>query len=246
MNERADANAPGAGPAVASGTLVLDDLTVSRGIGPVISHVSLAVVPGSITAVVGPNGAGKTSLLESISGVIQAGSGSAVFDGVDITKLSRRRRAKLGIVHVEQGRMIFPSLTVRENLQLASRDASVVQSTLEYFPELEKRLDSATALLSGGEQQMVVLARAFAARPKVLLIDEMSLGLAPVVFLRLLPIVQQFAATGVGVLLVEQFAQLALGISTDALVITSGRVSYAGPAARLLSDPDTLRKAYLG
>lgn len=227
-------------------TLVLDDLTVSRGIGPVISHVSLEVVPGSITAVVGPNGAGKTSLLESISGVIQAGSGSARFGGVDITRLSRRRRARLGIVHVEQGRAIFPSLTVRENLQVASREKTVIDRTIAFFPELEKRLDSPTALLSGGEQQMVVLARAFAAEPKVLLIDEMSLGLAPVVFLRLLPVVQEFAATGVGVLLVEQFAQLALGISSDALVITSGRVTYTGPAARLLEDPDTLRKAYLG
>ncbi len=227
-------------------TLVLDDLTVSRGIGPVISHVSLAVAPGSITAVVGPNGAGKTSLLESISGVIQARSGTATFGGADITRLSRRKRAKLGIVHVEQGRAIFPSLTVRENLQVASRDRATIDRTLEYFPELEKRLDAPTALLSGGEQQMVVLARAFAARPKVLLIDEMSLGLAPVVFLRLLPVVQEFAATGVGVLLVEQFAQLALGISSDALVITSGHVTYSGAAARLLDEPETLRKAYLG
>lgn len=227
-------------------TLVLDDLTVSRGIGPVISHVSLEVAAGSITAVVGPNGAGKTSLLEAVSGVIQAGSGTAHVDGVDITRLSRRRRARLGIVHVEQGRAIFPSLTVRENLQVASRDDAVIGRTLEYFPELEKRLDSPSALLSGGEQQMVVLARAFAARPRILLIDEMSLGLAPVVFLRLLPVVQQFASTGVGVLLVEQFAQLALGISTDALVVTSGRVGYSGPSQLLLDDPDTLRKAYLG
>jgi branched-chain amino acid transport system ATP-binding protein len=227
-------------------TLVLDDLTVSRGIGPVISHVTLEVPPGSITAVVGPNGAGKTSLLESISGVITASGGSARLDDLDITRLSRRRRAKAGVVHVQQGRAIFPSLTVRENLAVASRDRAVLSSTLELFPELEKRLDSPSGLLSGGEQQMVVLARAFAAQPRVLLIDEMSLGLAPVVFLRLLPIVQRIAATGVAVLLVEQFAQLALRISTDALVITSGRVTYSGSAAALLEDPALLQRAYLG
>lgn len=227
-------------------TLELHDVTVSRGIGPVISGVTLTVDPGTITALVGPNGAGKTSLLESISGVVQPSSGSIVFDGIDITRLSRRKRSALGVVHVEQGRAIFPSLTVRENLEVAARTKSDLEAALAMFPELEKRITSATALLSGGEQQMVVLARAFAARPKVLLLDEMSLGLAPVVFLRLLPIVQQISASGVGVLLVEQFAQLALNISTDALVITSGRVSYSGSAGELLRDPETLRSSYLG
>jgi len=230
----------------AANTLELTDVTVSRGIGPVISHVTLAVQSGTITAVVGPNGAGKTSLLESISGVIQASSGSIVFDGVDITRLSRRKRAALGVVHVEQGRAIFPSLTVRENLEVAARSKADLENALAMFPELEKRMTSVTALLSGGEQQMVVLARAFAARPKVLLLDEMSLGLAPVVFLRLLPIVQQISAAGVGVLLVEQFAQLALKISVDALVITSGRVSYTGSAGELLNNPNALHKSYLG
>jgi branched-chain amino acid transport system ATP-binding protein len=147
---------------------------------------------------------------------------------------------------VQQGRMIFPSLTVKENLQLTARTKADMDGALALFPELEKRLDSATVLLSGGEQQMVVLARAFAAKPKYLLLDEMSLGLAPVVFLRLIPIIQQIAQTGVGVLLVEQFAHLALKIASDALVITSGHVSYHGPAEPLLADPELLKKAYLG
>lgn len=227
-------------------TLTLDDVAISRGAGPVISHVSLTVKPGTITALVGPNGAGKTSLLESVSGIVQASTGKITFNGTDITAISRRKRAKLGIAHVEQGRAVFPSLTVRENLQITARTKSDFDGALALFPELEKRLTSATGLLSGGEQQMVVLARAFAAQPKLLLIDEMSLGLAPVVFLRLMPVVKQIAETGVGVLLVEQFAHLALKIATDALVITGGRVTYSGSAEVLLASPETLHKAYLG
>lgn len=226
--------------------LQLDGVTVSRGAGPVISDVSLAVRSGEVTAIVGPNGAGKTSLLESISGVIRPSGGTITIDGVDVTKATRGARAKQGIVHVEQGRTIFPSLTVRENLELTARTRESFDEVLAFFPELEKRLSSRSELLSGGEQQMVVLGRAFAAKPKALLIDEMSLGLAPVVFMRLIPIVQQIAATGVGVLLVEQFAHLALGIATDAYVFTSGRISYAGPAAALVGDTERLQRAYLG
>ena len=227
-------------------TLTLDDVAISRGAGPVISGVSLTLQPGTITALVGPNGAGKTSLLESVSGIVQASAGNISFNGTAITTVSRRKRAKLGIAHVEQGRTVFPSLTVRENLEITSRTKSDFDDSLALFPELEKRLTSPAGLLSGGEQQMVVLARAFAARPKMLLIDEMSLGLAPVVFLRLMPVVKQIADTGVGVLLVEQFAHLALQIATDALVITGGRVTYAGRADALLASPETLHKSYLG
>lgn len=227
-------------------SLVLNDVTVSRGIGPVISNVSFEIKPGEVTTLVGPNGAGKTSLLESISGVIGISGGSIELDGESLTKLSRRRRALAGISHVEQGRMIFPSLTVRENLKLTAKKQSDMDEALALFPELEKRMDSETILLSGGEQQMVVLARAFAAKPNYLLLDEMSLGLAPVVFLRLIPIIEQIAKTGVGVLLVEQFAHLALKIASDSLVITGGRVSYHGPAKALLADENKLRTAYLG
>jgi branched-chain amino acid transport system ATP-binding protein len=227
-------------------TLKLTDVAVSRGAGPVVSNVSLTVAPGKITALVGPNGAGKTSLLESISGVVTPSHGTVELDGTGITKASRRRRFKEGIVHVEQGRAVFPSLTVRENLELTATTPAALSEVLDMFPELNKRIDSPTALLSGGEQQMVVLARAFAAGPKILLIDEMSLGLAPVVFLRLLPVVQSIAATGVGVLLVEQFAHLALKIADTAHVITGGKVSFSGPAAELVADPEALQNAYLG
>lgn len=226
--------------------LILDNVTVSRGAGPVISGVSLELGQGTITALVGPNGAGKTSLLESISGVIAASSGSITLDGEAIRPLSRVARARRGIVHIEQGRAVFPSLTVLENLKLTAKTSGDVDAALAHFPELQKRLGTASGLLSGGEQQMVVLARAFAAHPKFLLIDEMSLGLAPVVFMRLLPVIEQIAASGVGVLLVEQFTNLALGVAQDALVVAGGRVGYHGSAAELRAAPELLHRAYLG
>lgn len=230
-----------------SSELQLRDVAVSRGAGPVISGVDLTVRSGEILALVGPNGAGKTSLLESVSGVVGHSSGEVIVDGTSIAKLGRVQRSRLGIAHIEQGRAIFPSLTVRENIQLTAKSDAGVSEVLRSFPELEKRIDSLTALLSGGEQQMVVLARAFASRPRFLLIDEMSLGLAPVVFMRLLPLIQEIAASGAGVLLVEQFTHLALGIADEAMVVASGKVSHAqGPAGVLAADPELLREAYLG
>jgi len=138
------------------------------------------------------------------------------------------------------------SLTVRENISLTARTPAELDAALEQFPELEKRIDSPTALLSGGEQQMVVLARAFAAKPRVLLIDEMSLGLAPVVFMRLMPIVKSIAESGVGVLLVEQFTQLALSLAREAVVVAGGQVSFQGTSEQLKADPELLHRAYLG
>jgi branched-chain amino acid transport system ATP-binding protein len=226
--------------------LHLTDVSVTRGAGPVISGVSLSIEPGRITALIGPNGAGKTSLLESVSGIMRHSAGEITLDDHDLSRMSRQRRARRGIAHVEQGRTIFPSLTVRENLAISAKSPGDLDEVLGHFPELEKRLSSRAELLSGGEQQMVVLGRAFASRPHILLIDEMSLGLAPVVFLRLMPIVEAIAATGVGVLLVEQFAHLALGVSTDAVVVSGGRVTFAGAARNLLDHPDLLLSAYLG
>ena len=226
--------------------LVLTDVSVSRGAGPVIRDVSLRVTAGTVTAVVGPNGAGKTSLLEAISGVIPTSGGSVTLDGESIDKRSRVHRARDGLVHIEQGRTVFPSLTVLENIQLTARDRSDLDAALALFPELERRTHAPAGLLSGGEQQMVVLARAFASRPRCLLIDEMSLGLAPVVFMRLLPIITQIVESGVGVLLVEQFTNIALGLAQDALVVSAGRVTYAGDATTLRESPKLLHTAYLG
>lgn len=227
-------------------SLSLEGVTVRRGIGPVISNVGFEVLPGRVTALVGPNGAGKTSLLESISGILPTSAGTVLMDGQDLRRLSRRRRSIAGLKHVEQGRMVFPNLTVRENIQVSSRRPDDLEEALALFPELRARIDAPTKLLSGGEQQMVVLARAFAARPRYLLLDEMSLGLAPVVFLRLLPVITSIAQRGVGVLLVEQFARLALGIADDAVVVAGGRVAYHGAPGDLLADDDLLLGAYLG
>lgn len=227
-------------------SLVLNDVTVSRGVGPVISNVSLEIKSGEIVTLVGPNGAGKTSLIESISGVLIPSAGTITMDDVNITKFSKRKRARSGLAVVEQGRMIFPSLTVKENLQLTARTKADMDEALSLFPELEKRLNNLSVLLSGGEQQMVVLARAFAAKPKYLMLDEMSLGLAPVVFMRLLPVIEGIAKSGVGVLLVEQFANLALKIAQDSIVVTSGHVSYQGDPKALLNDAELLRQKYMG
>jgi branched-chain amino acid transport system ATP-binding protein len=226
--------------------LELTGVSVSRGAGPVIRDVDLTVASGEVVAIVGPNGAGKTSLLEAISGVIAPSAGTITIDGASIVSASRPARARRGLAHVEQGRTVFPSLTVAENVRLAAADGSAEGEALALFPELEKRMTSPAGLLSGGEQQMVVLARAFASRPRFLLIDEMSLGLAPVVFTRLLPIVSSFAAAGAGVLLVEQFTNLALGVASRALIVTGGAVAYSGDARTLLDDPARLHAAYLG
>lgn len=227
--------------------LQLSEVSVSRGAGPVISDVSLTLSEGQILALVGPNGAGKTSLLESVSRVIPHSSGDITVDGASIAKWNRVQRSRAGIAHIEQGRAIFPSLTVRENIMLTAKSDATLREVLTSFPELEKRIDSQAVLLSGGEQQMVVLARAFASKPRFLLIDEMSLGLAPVVFMRILPVIQNIAASGVGVLLVEQFTHLALGIADEAVVVSSGRVSHPqGSAQALADDAELLRRAYLG
>lgn len=230
----------------ANGELTLEDVAVSRGAGEVISGITTTLVPGEVLALVGPNGAGKTSLIEAISGVTPHSAGRILLDDEPIDKVSRVGRARRGIVHIEQGRAVFGSLTVRENLSITARGPGGIDEVLESFPELSRRLDSPAGLLSGGEQQMVVLARSFAAKPRFLLIDEMSLGLAPVVFHRLLPIVSDIASSGVGVLLVEQFTQLALGLAENAIVVASGSVTYQGASAPLRDEPELLQRAYLG
>lgn len=226
--------------------LALEGVTVNRGAGPVIRDVSLRLEAGAVTALLGPNGAGKTSLLEAISGVVPVAAGTVRIDDTGLNKMSRVRRSKLGLAHIEQGRAVFAELTVAENLRLTTSNRSGVDQALEIFPELAKRRDSRAGLLSGGEQQMLVLARSFAANPRFLLIDEMSLGLAPVVFHRLLPFVRRFVDDGVGVLLVEQFTHQALGIAGEAIVVSSGTVGYQGRADALRNSPERLRAAYLG
>jgi len=225
--------------------LSLEGLCVARGAGAVVAGVDLTVEPERVTLLLGANGAGKTTLLEAVSGVLRPSSGAVRFDGRDITRLSRRRRANLGLSHVQEGRAVFRHLTAADNLRAVGARPPYADA-VALFPDLERLLDRPAGLLSGGEQQMLVLARALCRRPRLLMIDELSLGLAPVIVTRLLAAVRALASRGVAVLVVEQFAKLALPIADDVYVLDRGRIGYAGPAADLLGHPEILERAYLG
>jgi len=226
--------------------LQISGVTADRAGIVVVRDVDLEVRPQEITVLLGANGAGKTTLLEALSGLIPHRSGSIVLDGTDIGRLSRLDRARRGLVHVEQGRAVFQGLTVRENLRAVSRSDDVLEDALALFPELEPRVDVAARSLSGGEQQMLAIARALACRPTLLMIDEMSLGLAPVIVHRLLEAIKRIAdERGIGILLVEQFAALALGIGHRAYVLARGEVAHSGPCRTFLDHPELLQSTYL-
>jgi len=217
-----------------------------------LKGVSLRIGQGEIVTLIGANGAGKTTTLMSISGVVQPKLGKIVFLGEDITRLSTERIVSLGITQVPEGRMIFPRLTVRENLLMGAylrKDKAGVREDEEHaytlFPVLRERRGQMGGTLSGGEQQMLAIGRALLARPKLLLLDEPSLGLAPLVVENIFEIIQQINKDGVTVLLVEQNAQMALQIAHRGYVLETGRVSLEGPASDLLNDPK-VRSAYLG
>ncbi|MFG3292554.1 ABC transporter ATP-binding protein [Streptomyces sp. NPDC048179] len=214
--------------------------------GSVIVHpLDLTARVGEVTVVLGPNGAGKTTLLEGVSGLIPLKSGSVQVGATDMTRLRRGRRARGGLAHVEQGRPVFGELTVEENLSVAAPRRKC-EHAYELFPELDALRHRKAGLLSGGEQQMLVIARAIVREPTVLLLDEMSLGLAPVIVGRILPRLRALAETGAAVVLVEQFAQLALRLGDTAYVLSKGTVAYHGPCQPLLDNPGLLHAAYLG
>jgi branched-chain amino acid transport system ATP-binding protein len=231
--------------------LRLENITVERGGRPVVREVSLEVTPGEVTALLGPNGAGKSSLVLAVGGVLRASSGSITLDTDNLTTRRPERIRRAGVAIVPEGRRLLPLLTVRENLgvacySLSRGDAKAgMNEALELFPELQKRLEVPGRLLSGGEQQMLVLAQALVSQPKFIFIDELSLGLAPVVVQRLLPTIEAVAAKGVGVLLIEQFATVALGLANRAYIMEGGRVQFSGTAAELKADPSLLHSAYL-
>jgi branched-chain amino acid transport system ATP-binding protein len=224
--------------------LEVNELVVPRMGSPIVRGVSLGVQPGEVTVLLGPNGAGKTTLLEAISGVIPATSGSVTLADRNLLSMRRDQRARAGLSHVEQGRTVFPELTVEENLAVVT--SSSCDELFEMFPSLAKRRDSPAGLPSGGEQQMLVIARALASDPQMLMIDEMSLGLAPIIVGQLVPMVKSLAERGIGVLLVEQFAPVALSIGHRAVVMSRGEVAYDGSCQQLLDEPDKLRQIYLG
>ena len=219
----------------------------------VLFGVDIDVREGQIVALLGTNGAGKSTLLKSISGVVEADRGAIVLDGRDITHAPPNEIAAHGIVQVPGGAGVFGGLTVAENLELAGwtrrRDAAGVrdatEAVLEMFPILRERADVAAADLSGGQQQMLALGMAFVTRPRVLLVDELSLGLAPVVVAQMLPIIQRLAADGVAVVLVEQSVNVALTVAERAYFMERGRIRFSGPTAELLERSDLLRSVFL-
>jgi branched-chain amino acid transport system ATP-binding protein len=212
----------------------------------VLRDLSFELHAGEILALLGPNGAGKTTSLMTISGFLPAIHGEVEVLGHSTHKRSPHALARLGLGYVPDDRALFKSLSVRENLKVAARGSTALELALDYFPELQKRRDVRAGDLSGGEQQMLVIARALLTRPKVLLIDEMSAGLAPVIVTRLMSAVRKLADNGLAVLLVEQFAALALSIGNRAYVMRRGRVVHDGDCLKLLKSPDELHRLYLG
>lgn len=225
--------------------LRVEGVCVDRAGAPVVRDADLTVAPGEVTVLLGANGVGKSTLLDGIAGVTPLRSGRVHLNGADIGARSRRRRVRAGLAYVQQGREVFGDLTVEENLLVAAPRRRI-GAAFELFPELQPRATVAASLLSGGEQQMLVLARALLGRPKVLMIDELSLGLAPVIVDRVLATVAELAAGGLGVLLVEQFADRALAFGHQAAVLARGLIALRGPAAEIRHRPDQLRAAYLG
>jgi branched-chain amino acid transport system ATP-binding protein len=247
--EKATAEEPTA--AKKGDVLTLEGLTVTRGGRPVVRDVSLRVDPGEVTALLGPNGAGKSSLVLAVSGVLRPESGSVRLNGSDLSHKRPEKIRAAGVAVVPEGRRLLSELTVEDNLRVATyslprgeADAGV-KYALEMFPELKPRLNTRSRSLSGGEQQMLVLAQALVSKPKFLLIDELSLGLAPVVVKRLIPTIEKLAQEGIGVLLIEQFATIALGMANEAYVMGHGRIEFSGTASELRAKPELLQSAYL-
>ena len=227
-------------------TFSIGALQVDRSGIPVIRGVDLEAKGGEISVLLGSNGAGKTTFLESLSGIIPVRSGFINLDGAELAKLRPGARAKAGLSHVEQGRTVFPAMTTEENLKVALHPDADLKEAYDLFPELLQRRNVEAGMLSGGEQQMVVIARSIVNRPRVILIDEMSSGLAPVIVSRLMRAVRQLADDGMAVVLVEQFAALALAIGNRAYVLRRGQIVYDGDCVALAKDPAHLHRLYLG
>jgi branched-chain amino acid transport system ATP-binding protein len=217
-----------------------------------VRGLSLEVKQGELVSLIGANGAGKTTTLKAISGVLPPSGGRVTFDGMDITRASARRVLQLGIAHCPEGRRVFPYMTVRENLEMGSylrKDTAGIEADMnrlyERFPILAERRAQAAGTLSGGEQQMLAISRALMSRPKLVMFDEPSLGLAPNIVERTFDIIRQIRSEGVTVVMVEQNALAALELSDRAYVMEQGVVTLTGSGQELLDDPH-VQKAYLG
>ena len=234
-----------------SDALTLDGLVVARGNRDVVRDVSIEVPRAEVTALLGPNGAGKSSMVLAIGGVLPLKAGSVKLGDQELAGRRPERIRRAGLAIVPEGRRLLPDLSVEDNLRVATYSLSSGQAkagrarALELFPELAKRLRAQARSLSGGEQQMLVLAQALVSEPRFVIIDELSLGLAPVVVQRLIPTIREIIETGTGVLLIEQFASIALGVARGAHVMEGGRIQYAGTAKELREKPELLHSAYL-
>jgi branched-chain amino acid transport system ATP-binding protein len=232
--------------------LTVEGLECRYGKVAAVRDLSLEVRKGELVSLIGANGAGKTTTLKAISGVLAPSAGRIVFEGEDITRASARRVLELGIAHCPEGRRMFPHMTVRENLEMGCylrRDKAGIEADMQYlykrFPILHERRAQAAGTLSGGEQQMLAISRALMSRPKLIMFDEPSLGLAPNLVERTFDIIRQIRAEGVTVIMVEQNAAAALELSDRSYVLEQGRVSLTGTGQALLDDPH-VKQAYLG
>lgn len=230
--------------------LEVEHLVTDYGAVRAVDGVSLSVAPGTVTAVLGANGAGKTSLLRTVSGLVRPSAGSVRLDGQELVGQAVEEIVRRGLAHVPEGRGVIVELTVEENLRLGGvwrrRDAAPLAEIYELFPRLQEHRNRAASTLSGGERQMLTIGRALMSRPRVLLLDEPSLGLAPLLVARIMGLVRELCDTQeLGVLLVEQNARSALSIADLGIVLNLGRVVAAEEPDRLAAD-DGLRHAYLG
>lgn len=234
--------------------LQVDDLVVSYGRIQALHGISLSVAQGELVTLLGANGAGKTTTMRALSGLLPLTRGRIMFEGRDITRVKAHQRVGLGLIQAPEGRGVFPGMTVQENLDMGSygrpfKDKAEQQRTLDWifdlFPRVQERRKQVGGTLSGGEQQMVAIARALMARPKLLLLDEPSMGLAPMVIQQIFRIIADINKQGTTVLLVEQNAQQALTRSDRAYILETGEVTKTGPGRELLHDP-AVKSAYLG
>ena len=232
--------------------LEVKDLEVYYGVIQAIKGISFHVDEGEVIALIGANGAGKTSTLQTITGMLNAKAGSILFEGEELTKIPGHKIVSMGMAHVPEGRRVFAQLSVLENLKLGAytrKDKDEIEESLQRvyksFPRLEERKNQLAGTLSGGEQQMLAMGRALMSKPRIILMDEPSMGLSPIFVEEIFNIIKEVSASGTTVLLVEQNAKKALSIADRAYVLETGKVVLEGKASDLMED-ESIKKAYLG